>query len=135
MKKQILSANSMFNAAVVYNSVDGGKEDYIVRIPNDDDVNILKKVFGNVNAMKIFDTIRNTYLSIEGLGYKTGADVITLNDDEFIFVVKDNEHNVFVSSMKGDIVYTVFIGHRNCNDMSFMTRFIDFFSNFPGFEN
>lgn len=135
MKKQILSANSMFNAAVVYNSVDGGKEDYIVRIPNDDDVNILKKVFGNVNAMKIFDTIRNTYLSIEGLGYKTGADVITLNDDEFIFVVKDNEHNVFISSMKGDIVYTVFIGHRKSNDMSFMTRFIDFFSNLPGFEN
>lgn len=135
MYKQVLLGNKEVNCGKVYTSFRGVKEDYIVRFPNDNDSINLMGVFGMKHTGKICDVIKDTYLSLEGKDYKPSVDCITLNNDTFIFVVKDKEHNVFVSVLKDDVVYTVFIGHRYGNKMSFMRRFMDFFIKLPTFEN
>ena len=68
---------------------------------------------------------------MEGNKYKPSVDYIPISEDVSIFVMKDLEHNVFVSVLKDEVVYTVFIGHRDGNKMSFMMRFMDFFMNLP----
>ena len=131
MKKQILSANNIINSASFYNSFGNKKDDFIVHIPNDADVNTLKSVFGVKNTKEILETINKTIQSLEGKSYKVGADVTELEVNIFIFVVKDVDHNVFVSVVNGDTNWTVFVGYKEGYKDSFMRRFMDFCINLP----
>jgi hypothetical protein len=135
MYKQVLLGNKEMSVGKIFNPKQGVKGNYVLHIPNKESVVEIQKIFGVQDSVKIFDVIKDTYHSMEGNKYKPSVDYLPINDGVSIFVLKDLEHNVFVSVLKDEVVYTVFIGHRDGNKVSFMMRFMDFFTQLPTSKN